>query len=426
MKHSLRLILASSILISAALPAAGQKFLPKSIQFKGDPEYSDQELMAAAGLKKGEVLSYAEMNEHSKRLMDTGVFAGLYFKFDGQDLIFQLTPAAELYPIRLDNLPLTPGKELDAKLHAMLPLFHADVPSEGGLMEDVRGALEQILAADGIKASVTATPVVNPHLHRVSAIDYSIATPQVRVAVSRVDGVSADYLPQVQGIAQEAAKIPFDTEHSEGNLESAFAGFYQDRGYAAVKVNAARSGHVLVTADAIVVPFSVAIQEGKVYKVGSVHLPVGTPVTQAEVDKLLAPRAGGPVEGVRLRMLWGLVASRYKSKGNLDCKVTPRATFDDAAGTVSYDVEVEPGPVYHLGFVKFDNVSDEMRTQLIHNWEMLPGDPFNEGYVSNFIAKIQQADPVLKRSLAGVKVKFDASADPETHDVNLVIHLEKP
>ena len=151
----------------------------------------------------------------------------------------------------------------------------------------------------------------------------------------------------------------------------------------------------------------------------------GIPLTQADVDKLVAPRVGGPPAGVRLRGLWSLIATTYRSKGNLDCKVTPHPQLDDANDVVNYDVEVDPGPVYHLGFVKFDNVSDQMRTLLIHNWEMLPGDPFDESYVSNFIMKIQQTDPVLKRSLAGVKVKFDADADPHSHDVNVVIPLEK-
>jgi outer membrane protein assembly factor BamA len=106
--------------------------------------------------------------------------------------------------------------------------------------------------------------------------------------------------------------------------------------------------------------------------------------------------------------------------------VTPHPQIDDSTGLVNYELDVDPGPVYHLGFVKFDNVSDQMRTLLIHNWEMLPGDVFDESYVSNFIFRIQQTDPVLKRSLAGVKVKFDADADPHRHDVNVVIRLERP
>ena len=66
-----------------------------------------------------------------------------------------------------------------------------------------------------------------------------------------------------------------------------------------------------------------------------------------------------------------------------------------------------------------------MRSLLIKNWQMLPGDVFDEGYVSDFIAKVQDHDPVLKRSLTGVLVSYNAMADPQTHDVNVVIRLEK-
>ena len=93
--------------------------------------------------------------------------------------------------------------------------------------------------------------------------------------------------------------------------------------------------------------------------------------------------------------------------------------------TVNYDVAIDPGPVYHLAFVKFDNVSDELRSLLIKNWQMLPGDPFNEVYVASFIMTAQKNDPVLGRTLANVKANYNVTADPQTHDVNVVLHLEK-
>ena len=71
------LLLAAVAVCAVLQPLSAQKFLPKTIQFKGDPEYSDRELMEAAGLKKGIVLDYAEMNAHSQQLLATGMFATL-------------------------------------------------------------------------------------------------------------------------------------------------------------------------------------------------------------------------------------------------------------------------------------------------------------------------------------------------------------
>jgi len=425
MSRKLCLALVCLALSSASVPAVGQKFLPKTIQFKGDPEYSNAELLKAAGLKKGAVLSYADMNDTSKRLMDTGILSSLAFKFDGQDLIFQLTPADQLVPIKLENLPLAAGPGLDAKLHDLFPLYHGKVPTEGGLLEQVREAFEALLNSEGVKASILATPAADPRTHHVNAIDFTISAPSVQVDVKNIDGASVEFQDKIHAIAIDAAKTPFDTENSAGNLELAFTRFYQDRGYAAVKVHAIRSGNVVATPESIVVPFAVSIEEGRLYKVGAIHLPDGAPFTQAEIDKILNPPGAGPITGIRLRTLWSALAGRYRSKGNLDVKVTPQPQFDEPNATVSYSVAIDPGPVYHLSFVKFDNVGDEMRSLLIRNWQMLPGDPFDESYVANFITKVQEHDPVLKRSLAGVKAKFDATADPQSHDVNVVIRLER-
>ena len=88
-------------------------------------------------------------------------------------------------------------------------------------------------------------------------------------------------------------------------------------------------------------------------------------------------------------------------------------------------MDIKPGPVYHLALLKFDNVSEELRKLLMRNWQMFPGDPFDESYVSAFIGKAQSSDPVLMRTLAGVKVSYDVQADPVSHDVNLIIRLER-
>lgn len=380
--------------------------------------------MAAAGLKKGEVLAFADMGARCQQLLSSGMFATVAFKFDGQDLIFSLAPSPELYPIRLDNLPLTPGADLDAKLHQQLPLYHGKVPGDGGLMDGVRLALEKILADQGISASVTATTAGSLGTHKLNAVVYSITSPPVLVGPVKLNGVSARLQPEVQRAVAEIAKLPFDTANSAGNLGEAVERVYRDEGYAAVKVQVSSAGAPVVAAGGIQMPFSIDVEEGRVYKVAAIHLPEGAPVTQAEVDKIMADPAIAQ-EGVRIRTVWTLLSSRYKARGYLDCAVTPHAALNDANGTVSYNVDVVPGPVYHLGFVKFDNVSDPLRAVLIHYWQMMPGDVFDESYVSQFLFKAEIEDAGLRRSLMGVKESFDATADPQTHQVNVVIRLSR-
>ena len=421
-------LLIAAVLLPLALPAAGQKFMPKTIQFKGDPEYSEQELLDAAGLKLGAVLTSTEMNDHSKRLMDTGVFDNLTYKFDGLDLIYSLVPSSQLYPIRLENLPLTPGAGLDAKLHSQLPLYHGKVPAEGSLLDDVRKLLEEMLARQGITTTLTAVPFSDRKTARkgsITAISFSIVQPPVRIGKIQLEGVSPGMQAKMQPILKEAAEQSFDSANSAANLENVLHSFYQDQGYAAVTVHAVRSGDPIVSPDSIQIPFAVTVVEGRLYKLGEIQLPPGTPVDRAEVDKILNDTVANPARGIGLRAVWSLLATRYRSKGYLDCIIRPHARIDDAAGTVTYNLDITPGPVYHLAFVKFDNVSDDLRVLLMHNWQLMPGDPFDQSYVTGFLIKAQLQDPVLRKTLVGMKPNFDVMADPQTHEVNLVIRLEK-
>jgi hypothetical protein len=107
------------------------------------------------------------------------------------------------------------------------------------------------------------------------------------------------------------------------------------------------------------------------------------------------------------------------------CVVTPHPQYDDANGIVNYTVEVIPGPVYHLASVKFENVSEELRSRLISVWQMPPSAPFDESYLSSFIVQAQNADPVLLRSLSGIGATYDLTTDQQTHEVNCVIHFVK-
>jgi outer membrane protein insertion porin family len=418
------LFLAAGILLAGLHPLDAQKFQPKTVQFKGDPEYSDKELLAASDLKPGAVVTSPQLNDRSKSMMGTGMFDSLTYKFDGADLIFSLIPASLLYPIRLENLPLTPGAELDAKLYDRFPLYHGKVPAEGGMLESARGALEDMLSAQGIKATVTAVPFGEPGTRKVSAMNFSVSTPPVRVGALELKGVSPPMAARVKNVADQATGTPFDTTNSATNLEHAFATFYADEGYAAVKVHAARSGDPVIGAAAVDIPYSVTVEEGRLYKLGAVHLPPDALVMPAEIDKVAGAQAQ-TVKGATMQAVWGLIATRYKSKGYLDFSMTPHPEFDETAGTVSYTVDLNPGPVYHLALLKFDNVSDDLRKLLMRNWQMLPGNPFDASYVSDFVLKAQKADPVLQRTLAAVKVSYDVRADPVSRDANLVIKLER-
>jgi outer membrane protein assembly factor BamA len=428
MKRTSFLLLTALIVFASGQPAAAQKYLPKTIQFKGAPEYSDQELLDAAGLKLGVVLDFTEMKGHSQKLMDTGLFETLGFKFDGADLVYTLVPFANLYPVRLENLPLTPGKELNSALHDRVPLYHGKVPAEGGLTEQVRKALEEMLAAKSIKATVAATPYTDQKLHEVTAMSYAITAPPVRVGEIHLQGVSPEMQAKVKHITDRAMKTDYDTENAAGNIERKIALLYTDEGYANVKVHAEWPSNPIAGSEAIEIPFNVTVEEGRLYQLGAIHLPSGDLLTLAEINKA-AGTVSNAVEkqsvkgGVALRTALLFVTGQYKSKGYMDCVVMPHPQFDEAAGIVNYALEVQPGPVYTMGKLTIENGADDLRAAMWAAWKMPTGAVFSESMIYDYYYK--QGNTALGRTFASAICKYKLTKDIETHTVDVTLRVEK-
>lgn len=421
MRRAILLLLAALAVFASVRPLTAQKFLPKSIQFQGAPEYSDEELLAATGLKKGVVLSYTDMQDYTKRLMDSGVFASDAFKFDGQDLIFLLTPSTDLFPIRLENLPLIPGSDLDAKLHEQLPLYHGKVPAEGGLTEDVRRALEQMLASKGLKASVTPTASVTQG--EAGFVSFSIVSPPVVVGEIRVGSNSAALDPGAQDILAKLMGSPYDVAGSISQLTTYLGNYYRDKGYQEVGVEAA-AGEASATDTAIRVPFEVSVTPGIQYRLAGVTLAPDLLVTQADFDRQAQIHPGDIADGQHVTQNWEFISHQYHNHGYVKASVHAAPTFDREKGTVSYTVTADPGPVYTMGTLSIENVSDELRSRMLVAWKMPRGSVFNEGAIRGFFATYM-VNPDLERVFATVNVKYTMHLNDDNHSVDLVLRLER-
>ena len=418
------LSIAAGVLLSASLHGSAQKFQPKSIQFKGAPEYSDQELLASAGLKAGVGFTSAELNDHSKMLMDSGVFDNLTYKFDGVSLVVSLTPAAQLYPVRLENFPFAASKDLDVRLHDRFPLFHGKVPLDGGLQESVRTALEELLAAQGIKASVSAVPYNDIGVHKVTAISYAISDPPVQIGEIHLDPASPALEPKAQEILNKQSGSAYDLDGSQNQISTNLGNFYREKGYLEADVQATLQLAPAVMPEAIRIPFLVSVTPGALYRVSGVHLAPGLVVTQAEFDHQSGIHPGDLADSVHLRQNWEFLARQYHNRGYMKASISPIPSFDRAQSTVSYSVTVEPGPVYTMGTLTIQNVADDLRAQMLAAWKMPSGAVFNEGAILGFYA-IGDANPALKRVFAAVNFKYNLQLNDNSHTVDVAIRLEK-
>lgn len=413
-----------ALLLTCSLPLLAQKRLPpQAIRFEGAPQYAQQELLAAAGLKPGVRLNSTEVKAHARQLFDTGLFKDVKFKSDRKAVLFTLTPSAQLFPMHLDNVPLTPGKELDARLHERFPLYHGLLPASGSMVEGICRTFEAMLAAKGAKATVKADLTSGLGPQKITAMNFTVASPAVHIGRVQLSGVSPAMQAKASQLASQQTGISFDTEHSANGLKRVFEILYHDQGYAAVQVNAVQLDNLMASDQSIDVPYAVTIKEGEIYKLGKIELPPDALVTRAEIEKTVSKKPASSGRPLDLFVL--AVCDAYTAHGYLDCSTDLHPSFDESAHIVNYSVQINPGSQYRFSSVKFEGTPDVMAAKLKLAWKLAPGDIFDESYLSNFAALAKKKDRSLSKWMQTVITTYNFKADPATHEVNCVFQFAK-
>jgi outer membrane protein assembly factor BamA len=315
-----------ALLLLCTLPISAQKKAPhKTIRFQGAPQYTQQELLAAAGFKPDARLNLREVKAHAKQLGDTGFFAEVKSASDRKGLLFTLTPSSQLFPMHLENLPLTPGKELDANLRQRFPLYRGLLPASGSTVEGICHTLDEMLAAKSIKATVKAALTSGLGPQKITVINFTIVSQAVHIGRIQLAGVSAAMQAKASLLATGQTGNDFDTEYTAIGLLRAFQDLYQDEGYAAVEVNVAQGDPSIVPnpspETSVEIPCTVTINEGGIYKLGSIDLPAGALVARADIEKIRSKYPAGSGRPFDLFLL--AVRDAYNAHGHLDCSVVP-------------------------------------------------------------------------------------------------------
>ena len=84
----------------------------------------------------------------------------------------------------------------------------------------------------------------------------------------------------------------------------------------------------------------------------------------------------------------------------------------------------DPGPVYTMGKLTVQGVTDELRAAILAKWPVPAGAVFNEGAVRGFFAT-HGVNPELERVFAVVNTNYTQQLNDEAHTVDVTVRLEK-
>jgi outer membrane protein insertion porin family len=388
-----------------------------SLRVTGNKIYTQQQILAVAGLKIGQTVSNAQFEAAREKLIATGAFsnAGYHFGPDADGKGYAGTIAVDevdqLYPFRFEDLPVA-----DAEIRAMLrnrePLFESKMPATKEFLDRVTKEVEQMASAKGLKDHVTAA--LNPDAPGELAIVFRPSTPRERVAEVRFTGnqeIPAGTLNSTLGL------VAIGQSYSENNMrqliDASIRPLYEARGRMRVSFPKIESKK-METVDGV----SVAIQvvEGPVYKLGDVRVD-GSGVSVKEVLSAANLKPGEPanLDGVRAGVF--AIDKRYRANGYLRSATTFDRQIHDQNLTVDVQYHTAPGPVFKMGTLTIQGLDVTTEPAIRKLWSMTEGKPYNAGYPQLFLDRVKE-DGYLE-NLKGSRFTEDVNESAHTVSVTL-------
>lgn len=396
-----RLIPISACLSGALLAAchlaaqvAPPSFVVAEVHASGSHRYSDAQIAATAGLKAGDPVDNDQLQAIANQLAQLGVFSRVNYRFTAKDkraiINFELQDAA-IVPVMFENFPWFTDQVLSDEIRRAVPLFDGGAPSSGSLLDRITAALSAKLASRGIKADVEHTLIAQP-----SGDDM--------IMQFRQDGPSFT-VSSVQfndWAAQNSAKLHDRVGDLVGKTLSRFAielfeneqvrPIYLSAGQIRVKFGApilqlsdASSGNPSST-----VVVQIPIVPGPAYHLAGVTWTGNMAIDAAVLSKLVAVKSGDLADGMRLAAGWQQVELEYGHRGYLDAQVASAPQFNDANGTVAYNIKITEGPQYRMGELVITGLSLDAERAVRNNWRLAPGQIFDKTYLDSMLAKLEQ------------------------------------
>jgi outer membrane protein assembly factor BamA len=392
---------------AAALAADGETWKLARVSAVGSliPE---PEIVRASGLVVGSPIAIAELSSAASRLAATGAFATVSVSYEraGNDLaaVFKLHDADEQLSIRFENFVWADDSELLRYLTTNVALFRGKVAPNGAMVQRVADALTGWLAEHDLHGKVESR--LHGGAEGVGVDSLGFAVSGIPMPVRTVEFENAPSLgPEERKIL---TKLLVGTPYEKtAFMESAMAYMgpvYSKKGMLKAGVGSPRVWMLGSDPAAPELAVTFPIVEGPQYRIAGLEwkrsLPEGLAHSiQVEPDAIAdASQLASQLDDVRQELARG---------GYLKVRARGDFRFAGDGHTVSYVVDVDPGPLFHMGRVQFVGFPESDQLRLTKKWKLEVGAVFRSDYVDEFLSA--NADALAGHSINVRRTASDAN-----------------
>jgi outer membrane protein assembly factor BamA len=374
------------------------------IKVTGSSRFTEAEITAASGLMTGATVDEEVFRKAARQLGESGAFNDVSYNYTyssaGTKLIVHVVDADKFVPAHFGDFVWFSDSELQQKLHQRIPLFTGELPTSGRLPDQVSDILQALLVENHIPGDVQYLRSTAKD-GKLEAFDYTVANIVIQIRHVEFPGAGSEELPQLQAAAEKLTGADYYRALLHTFAENRVLPIYHERGYLKAACDAPQPKVVKPTpADATDekseithVDVVLAVTPGEQYKLAGWSWNGNKNVATDELQPLIHAKAGQIANTVRLADDLRAVQELYGSRGYVVATIKVNAQFNDAAGTVTYQLAVNEGEVYHMGELEFRGLDNNLTARLRNAWKLRSGDVYDANYLKEFLPQARRLLP---------------------------------
>lgn len=409
----MRLPCMCAFLAALAAPCVyGQGFPLEGLRITGNEAIPSERIVAAAGLKIGQMVTERDFNAARDRLLATGAFESVGFQYKpsatgaGYDAVFEVVEAAPLLAYRFEGL----GRA-DAGLREVLrqqePVLGDRIPATPQVMNRYAVALAKYLNQPEVLAEVNNDVPGEPMI--------VFRPPGARANVAAVHFQGNQALPGPE-LAAAMSRVAVGAVYSEPlfrqMLEQTLRPIYEERGQIRVSFPVIA---VEESAENQGLEVTVTIEEGPVYKLGQVRLE-GVPRSQAEeLNREAGWKTGETANFTEVARAVERIKKRFQEQGYLRAQAELTRHILDAERVVDLTVRIDPGPRFTMGELRIRGLDILSEPAIRKAWGLAQGAAYQDGYADAFVKRIMNEGWFDNLARVG--------AEADIHDATLTVDV---
>lgn len=363
----------------------------ETISIEGIHNFTRDQVLGIAKLRPGQVANKAQLEAAHERLMSSGVFDSVAYKYapatDGKGVAvtFELAEVSVFYPYLMEDFP---GKEadLEAWLKEKEPLFGPKIPATKESLEHYKQLISEYLATkfndqEPVTAKLSAENP--PEL----VILFRPATQRAVIAQFEAKNTGEVNFGVVQStLYGVGVGTVYSVPRVQQLLDNSVRPLYEAKGHLRVKFPKIESRPATDVKGLIV---TVEIEEGPVFQFGKIRFQ-GVDNAPDELANLAKIQSGQLANFDDVKAAQSRLAEYFRHNGYLQARAEALRTVDDHKKTVDLMFRIDPGHqfLFHeLTIVGLDLESEPVIRKL---WGLKEGKPYNPDYPDHFLQRVKE------------------------------------